>query len=99
MNERHRQQQFVSPFDPHELELDPEKKLWVPGRKKIFIPSSVPSPVRFSYDLETIFQPSLLREFFFRNVCICIPERSRYIAPASFRVPLSYRRSFYTIGD
>lgn len=37
--ERHKTVQFPSPFFPEELELDPEKALWVPGKKKIFVPS------------------------------------------------------------
>jgi len=43
MNERHRQNAFKSPIELPELELDLDRLLWIPGRKKIFIPSA-PKP-------------------------------------------------------
>lgn len=44
--ERHRQKEFPNPFDE-----DLERKLWVPRRDRIFVPSN--HVVRLSYDIET----------------------------------------------
>jgi hypothetical protein len=71
MNERHRQQQFPSPFDIPELELDPEKELWVPGRKKIFIPSA-PKPV-VGFDWGELIRPLTAEMLDFRSLYLNRP--------------------------
>lgn len=51
--ERHRQKEFPNPFDE-----DLERKLWVPRRDRIFVPSN--HVVRLSYDIETPAKGTLL---------------------------------------
>jgi hypothetical protein len=85
MNKRHRQQQFTSPFTMPELELDPEKALWVPGRKKIFIPA--PKPVT-----KWLFENDFVREELSRmtmrhyllNYPICVPGRNELFTPRTW---------------
>jgi hypothetical protein len=95
MNERHRQQQFPSPFELPEMELDPEKLLWVPGRKKIFIPSAPKPAVGFdwSFSLEPI-RPVTIQNLDFASLyldrCICVPGRSEYMG-ISREVPITYQ--------
>lgn len=39
MSQRHKSIPFQNPINPDlDLELDPEKELWVPGKKKYFLP-------------------------------------------------------------
>ncbi len=84
MNERHRQQQFKSPLECPELELDPEKKLWVPGKKKFFLPAprQTSCQVLFSWDIETV--PAL------QPISLSIPKLSEI-----FRIEAEYARDFY----
>jgi hypothetical protein len=91
MNERHRQKQFPSPFSPEELELDPEKKLWVPGRKKILLPTVKPVSLWDFFDFSKIALEKLdisrnpLWDRHFREMHPeCVPSRSEVI-----RVPVS----------
>lgn len=87
MNERHRQQQFKSPFD---LELDPERKLWVPGKKKIFLPIPREKPaLDFTLDwIESLYRPhpsqrrffeEQSRDGFLRFLADCSPGRGEYL--------------------
>jgi len=88
MNERHRQVQFPDPF---EFEIDPERALWVPGRKKIFVPA--PKKIESLWDTMRIdwgpFFSDRQRDFYER-LCICVPGRSESISGRDFRVPMTY---------
>jgi hypothetical protein len=48
---RNRAKPFPNPLVPIEEEFDPERALWVPGRKTIFLPAPKPEPI--SWDVET----------------------------------------------
>ena len=98
MNERHRQQKFPDPFEFEidNFEVDPERALWVPGRKKIFLPPAPKvgidwgfSPLRMmvSLDFETrLISPS----DFFAWCKNCVPSRSEVIEGRPLRIPLTY---------
>lgn len=85
MNERHRQQPFKSPM--LEMELDPERKMWVPGKKKIFIPAIRPCERLFSWDIETVPRVTArgldfgaMRDFYAMLMADCSPSRGEYLA-------------------
>lgn len=96
MISRHRQVAFPSPFTPEEIELDPEKGLWVPGRKKILVPS--PKMPSYGLDWAPITQSLDFQRECFRNLmlggwdtryCDCVPSRSEYLAqPRDLRIPV-----------
>lgn len=96
MISRHRQIAFPSPFTPEEIELDPEKGLWVPGRKKIFVPSA-PRP---AFDWGINWARLDIQAECFRNLmlggwdtrhCDCVPSRSEYLAqPRNLQIPVTY---------
>lgn len=100
MNERHRQIKFPDPleFEIDNFEVDPERALWVPGRKKIFLPSAPRET--FSWDIETPLQrliasedfaPYLLSASDFFVWCKnCVPSRSEVIEGRPLRIPLTY---------
>ena len=96
MNERHRQIKFP---DPLEFEIDPERALWVPGRKKIFLPSAPKvgidwgfSPPRMMVSLD--FETRLLSASDFFAWCKnCVPSRSEILTPDSPRMWNDIRRS------
>jgi hypothetical protein len=93
MSERHRQIQFPSPIPFEGFEEDPERALWIPGRKKIFLPTA-PKPT-FSWDIETtidrIYDTQMLSlERLYGMFADCSPGRSEYLGVSrGFRIPLS----------
>jgi hypothetical protein len=85
---RHRQLHFPNPFTPEEIELDPEKGLWVPKRKTFFLPTIQPASLWDFFDRTTI--EKLLREDMRRGLdywdmnrydyCECVPGRQSFIS-------------------
>lgn len=86
---RHRQQQFKSPLELHEF--DPERLLWVPGKKKIFIPAPpAPVPAWESIDWTRLTPtPFEINNKFDRSYYMlmaeCTPGRSEHIVPVPRR--------------
>lgn len=83
---RNRQIHFPSPFDPDDFDF--ERELWVPGKKKIFLPTVKPASLWDFFDRNAI--EKLLREDMTRGLaywdinrydyCECTPGRSEYLA-------------------
>lgn len=70
---RHRMKPIANPLVPIEEEFDPERALWVPGRKKIFLPApreSFPWDMGLSLDFNEIYR-HLLTE--------CVPGRHNFL--------------------
>jgi hypothetical protein len=90
---RHRQQQFKSLFTPEEIVLDPEKGLWVPGRKTICIPA--PKMPAIGIDWSWPYLSAAQEAFFSRRrdswgrwdkgEPVCVPSRDQLFVPVRYR--------------
>lgn len=89
---RHRQQAFPSPVEVPEMafEQDPERALWVPGRKRIFLPAPRQTPPTWTM-LSLSWQEAFVKtdaararelarwERMLETICDCSPSRGVYL--------------------
>lgn len=90
---RHKTVPFQNPINPDlDLELDPEKELWVLGKKKYFLPGGSTKAIELiTWDLDAIVR-SWLRPFDIERTlrqnqvygswdreCECVPGRGQFL--------------------
>lgn len=105
---RNRNVQFKNPLVPIEEEFDPERALWVPGRKTIFLPTARPA-IDWGLDLDWTAEFGLARapgamrglglDMLRAFIADCSPGRGEYLGIP--RTPENVPRNYGvgTYGD
>jgi hypothetical protein len=82
------------------MDLDPERELWVPGRKKIFIPSAPKPMIGFDWGQRQITVEMLDFSSLYLFHADCVPSRGQIITYGDIKrseVPMFRSRPRYGV--